>query len=302
VLIRQTRNYGNAVLKRIDELSDRSSVLSKEKKSFLTGTVVSILINIRNLFSDHTENIKNDTERFLSSTDSYKTSFSSANPMINSISKDGISKKFFSDSKEKEKLKSVKSNKSGKSNKSVKSNRSNNDIGRMSEDNGNGVPVDNTQLESMMRFIGTVDSEVSCGALCKDLINVMLRICSVKPLQNNNNNENNNNINNNNSNSIIQQQHTISSNTNTTNNNTNNTENKKLKCKMWDNLLAPEKFLVDQICSFLCDVGSGSEVLPLKWGEGVGYLAMQYWRVCEGTVVIYLVFLSCIVFIVIHVL
>ena len=51
-MIRQAQNYEYTVLKRIDELLDRSVPMSKEKKNFLISSIASLFLSIRNLFSD----------------------------------------------------------------------------------------------------------------------------------------------------------------------------------------------------------------------------------------------------------
>jgi hypothetical protein len=265
VLVRQTQNCGFAVLKRIDELLDRTNALSKDKKTFLTGTISSILRQIRQLFTDKSRSDIRERVSMIKQ-DSFKTSsgFLSSNPMVAADSRDT--------NRMGRKDMSTKSAKSGKSGKSSKSGRSMDTFD--ADDRVNGTPISNTQLEQSMRFVTTYDCSHSCQKLCGQLIAVVLKICTQKPPSGNNsttsiNPTSNTTANNNSSASLRPTSYEQSS-------------RSKQKAKAWDNLLAFEKFLVDEICCFLSEVGGGSGFLPEKWGDALGSIAMQYWRVCDG--------------------
>ena len=297
-MIRQVQNYENTVLKRIDELLDRSVTLSKEKKNFLISSIASLFLSIRNLFSDKPGGILVDKERSqLHKQESFKNyTLQSSNPMLN------LDKNMPQRKKMKEKSTSAKSSKSNKSMRSSKLSS----IGDVAV----AQPISNSSLELSMRSMVTLNCQNSCSRLCDKLINIVIKICMQKQQINNTNNnynDNNNNIknnttmnSNNNSSKNIQmnesstkssksQQNSrnLSPPKNKTTNEINNTNNNTLKQKgkVWDNLLTPEKFLVDEICCFLGDVGDGSRVLLSKWGEALGSLAMLYWRVCDGAYV-----------------
>ena len=268
-MVRQTQNCGYAVLKRIDELLDRSNVLSKDKKAFLTGTISSILRQIRHLFTDKSRSDIRERVSMIKQ-DSFKNSsgFLSSNPMVAADSRDT--------SRMGRKDMSTKSAKSGKSGKSSKSGRSSKDAFD-ADDRANGTPISNTQLEQSMRFVTTFDSSNSCHKLCGQLIAVLLKIFTQKP-PGNNSTININTVSNNNNNSSSASLRPSSS---------EQSSKSKQKGKAWDNLLAFEKFLVDEICCFLSEVGGGSGLLPEKWGDALGSIAMQYWRVCDGESIVF---------------
>ena len=277
-MIRQVQNYEYTVLKRIDELLDRSVTLSKEKKNFLISSIASLFLSIRNLFSDKPGGITIDNERSqLHKQESFKNyTVQSSNPMIN-LDKNIQRKKL------KEKSTSAKSSRSNKSMKSSKLSS----IG----DSIPAQPISNSSLELSMRSMVTFNCQNSCIRLCDKLINIVIKICMQKQQTINTNYNSSNNININEISSKSQKNRSLSPLKNKTindlNNNTNNNDNNtnKQKGKVWDNLLTPEKFLVDEICCFLGDVGDGSRVFLTKWGDALGSLAMLYWRVCDGTYV-----------------
>ena len=173
-MVRQTQSCGLAVLKRIDELLDRSYALSKDKKAFLTGTISSILRLIRQLFTDKSKSDVRERVSVLKQ-DSFKNSsgFLSSNPMIAADNRDTarVGRKDMS----------TKSAKSGKSGKSSKSGRSSKDAFE-SDDHVNGTPISNLQLEQSMRFVTTYDCSNACEMLCGQLITVVMKICAqIKP-------------------------------------------------------------------------------------------------------------------------
>ena len=311
MLLRHTQNYGNALLNRIRELLDRNALSSKDKKTFLTGTISSIFIYIRNLFAyqaynnnDNNDHNKNNNMKS-NGQESFKSSLSfySSNPMLNS---------------DKDKSEINSGNKNGNNKKGLKDDKSAKSV--KSDDNyQNNSVVSNIQLERCMRFIVNHDSSNASKELCSMLIDIVVKICSVKsinssktisatatatssssssssslllaavpipaigtvkpPIRSNNNNNSSRSNNNNNNN----------------NNNDDSPKNKsnvknKQKLKPWDNLLAAEKFLVNEICSFFGDTIGGSRVVSEKLDIPLGAIATQYWRVSDGKVSLLLVF------------
>ena len=311
--MRHTQNYGNALLKRIKELMNRSVILSRDNKSFLHGTISSIFQYIRNLFSYKPFTIMNEHGRILKNDvqESFKNSISfyANNPMLIS-------------DKEKD-FRQKKEEKSSKSGKSVK------DVFSFSDEISplGGYAMTSLQLEKCMRFVACHDSENSSRELCIVLVDIVVKICTLKtPLINTNSSGNlaglnsagigagsssgnnsgfppfpptsqsnsttNINANGNNSNNTNNNKNgNTNNNSNNNNNNTPNAQNQntqnqtqKQKLKAWDNMLASEKFLVDEICGFLGDLGGGSKVLAEKLELPLGGIVAQYWRVCDGRI------------------
>ena len=216
-------------------------------------------------------------------------SFYSNNPMMNS---------------EKDKNDIGLGNKNGNNKKGLKDEKSAKSV-KSDINNQNTLLVSNIQLEKCMRFIVNHDSSNASKELCSMLVDIVVKICSVKstnslqssiettnnsagaasslllaavptstagtmkpPMRptsskNNNSSRSNNNIN---------------------SNSTKNKDNPKNKQKLkpWDNLLAAEKFLVDEICSFFGDTIGGSRVVSEKLDIPLGAIATQYWRVSDG--------------------
>ena len=308
MLLRHTQNYGNALLNRIRELLDRNALSSKDKKTFLTGTISSIFIYIRNLFAyqaynnnDNNNNNNKNSNMKSNGQESFKSSLSfySNNPML---------------SNDKDKSEINPGNKNGNNKKGLKDDKSAKSV--KSDDNfQNNSVVSNIQLERCMRFIVNHDSSNASKELCSMLIDIVVKICTVKSINSSNNisttaattaatsslllaavpipvtgtvkapmrsttntsssRSNNNNNNNNNSNDSPK--------------NKDNVKNKQ-KLKPWDNLLAAEKFLVDEICSFFGDTIGGSRVVSEKLDIPLGAIATQYWRVSDGKVSLLFVF------------
>ena len=307
-MLRHTQNYGNALLNRIRELLDRNALSSKDKKTFLTGTISSIFIYIRNLFAyqaynnnDNNNNNNKNSNMKSNGQESFKSSLSfySNNPML---------------SNDKDKSEINPGNKNGNNKKGLKDDKSAKSV--KSDDNfQNNSVVSNIQLERCMRFIVNHDSSNASKELCSMLIDIVVKICTVKSINSSNNisttaattaatsslllaavpipvtgtvkapmrsttntsssRSNNNNNNNNNSNDSPK--------------NKDNVKNKQ-KLKPWDNLLAAEKFLVDEICSFFGDTIGGSRVVSEKLDIPLGAIATQYWRVSDGKVSLLFVF------------